>query len=206
MELATSDSRVRGKAVCVADRRFLARALACGCSNFALNGPEEPVRCRTPAGVLSPSPAVTTVVFATLAGGPVLPKDAVRLTADAQTVVTNILTTPDAFPATREGRASHFASRTRIAPAMPRNRITEPANGYRTNGGSNGHTVRGDDRPDAAPDHDVLLERVSALGTTLSEAAGEARSLATDLRKLKRRNRAVTGALAGLKRLGSLVA
>ncbi len=89
---------------------------------------------------------------------------------------------------------------------MPRNRITEPANGYRTNGDANGHAVRGDDEPNAAPDHDELLERVSALGSTLSEAAGEARSLATDIRKLKKRNRAVTGALAGLKRLGSLVA
>ena len=91
---------------------------------------------------------------------------------------------------------------------MPRNRIAE--NGHDRNGphadGGNGHAVRGDDPQNAAPDHDELLERVSALGSTLSEAAGEARSLATDLRKLKKRNRTVTSALAGLKRLGSLVA
>ena len=95
---------------------------------------------------------------------------------------------------------------------MPKNRIAETANGYQSNGhtngtnGTNGHAVRGDDGPNAAPDHDELLERVAALGSTLSDAAGEARSLATDLRKLKRRNRAVTDALAGLKKLGSLVA
>ncbi len=89
---------------------------------------------------------------------------------------------------------------------MPRNRIAETANGYRPTVRANGHAVRGEDEPNAAPDHDALLERVSALGSTLSEAAGEARSLATDLRKLKKRNRAVTGALAGLKKLGSLVA
>ncbi len=80
VELATSDSHVRGEAVCVADRRFVARALACGCTDIALNGPEEPVRCRTPAGELGPSPNVTTLVFATLAGDPVPAKDAVRLT------------------------------------------------------------------------------------------------------------------------------
>ena len=42
----------------------------------------------------------------------------------------------------------------------------------------------------------------AALGGTLSGAAGGVRSPATDLRKLKKRDRAVTGAPVGLKKLG----
>ena len=56
----------------------------------------------------------------------------------------------------------------------------------------------------AAPaDRDVrfLPERVAQPGAAPSEAAGEARSPATDLRGLPKRTRAVTGALAGPKRL-----
>ncbi|QDT17214.1 hypothetical protein [Alienimonas californiensis] len=208
VELATASSEIGGAAVCVADRRFVARALAAGCTQWALNGPEEPVRCRTPAGEFGPSPAGTTLVFATLAGDPVPAEDAVRLTA-AEPAAADRRTapdTPDTPVAARNGRASHFACQTMTAPKMPRNRLAQNSNGYRTNGDANGHAVGGEENPDGPPDHDALLERVSALGSTLSDAASEARSLATDLRKLKRRNRAVTGALAGLKRLGSLVA
>ena len=198
VELATTDSAVRGEAVCVADRRFLARGLAAGCRTIVLNGLEEPVRLDAPGDT------GITVVFATLAGDPAPAKKAVRLIAGHPGGVESS-TTPDTPDAIHPDRVSRPVPQKRNAPAMPRNRIAESANGYRTNG-SNGHAVRGDDEPNAAPDHDALLERVSALGSTLSDAAGEARSLASDLRKLKKRNRAVTGALAGLKRLGSLVA
>ncbi|NNJ24334.1 hypothetical protein [Alienimonas chondri] len=200
VELATASSQVTSKAICVADRRFVARALANGCTEIVLNGPEVPVRCDA-AGTETLS---TTVVFATLAGDPVPAKDAVRLTADEPTnsAPQRAAETPVAV---REGRSSQPASPTRNVPVMPRNRIAQHATGYTTNG-SNGHAVRGDENPDGTPNHDALLERVSALGSTLSDAAGEARSLASDLRKLKKRNRTVTSALAGLKRLGSLVA
>ncbi|QDT16774.1 hypothetical protein [Alienimonas californiensis] len=201
VELATASSQVSGTAICVADRRFVGRALSNGCTEIVLNGAEEPVRCDA-AGTETLS---TTIVFATLAGDPVSAKDAVRLTADEPTnsAPPRAAETPVAV---REGRTSQPASPTRTAPTMPRNRIAQNANGYRTNGDANGHAVRGEENPDTSPDHDALLERVSALGSTLSDAASEARSLATDLRKLKRRNRTVTSALAGLKRLGSLVA
>ena len=206
VELAAAPAETRGKAVCVADRRFLVRALSSGCTRLAVNGPEEPVRLDTPEGV---TPNVT-VVFATLAGDAVPAKDAVRIAAE-EPAAAAVAAPPDTSGAARDGRASQPRTRTRSTPKMPRNRIAENGherNGYHADGanGSNGHAVRGDDPQNAAPDHDELLERVSALGSTLSEAAGEARSLATDLRKLKRRNRAVSGALAGLKRLGSLVA
>ena len=202
VELATAPTETRGKATCVADRRFLTRALSLGCTRVTANGPEEPVRMDAPGG----DAAGITVVFATLAGDPVPATDAVRIAADVpETAHEERTVTPTA--ASTRGRVTHTTTK-RTTP-MPKNRIAEHADGYRSNGhvnGTDGHAVRGDDRPDAAPDHDELLERVSALGSTLSEAAGEARSLATDLRKLKRRNRAVTGALAGLKKLGSLVA
>ena len=203
VELATASSNARGEAVCVADRRFLISALAAGCTRISANGPEEPVRMDTPDG----AGVGTTVVFATLAGDPVPATDAVRISVDIrETAHEEETATPTA--ATARGRVTHTTTKRTPTP-MPKNRIAEHADDHRSNGhvnGTNGHSVRGDDRPDAAPDHDELLERVSALGSTLSEAAGEARSLATDLRKLKRRNRAVTGALAGLKKLGSLVA
>ena len=189
VELATGSSAVRGDAVCVADRRFLAGALTVGCMEITLNGPEEPVRCRTPAGELGPSPAATTLVFAALAGDPVPAKDAVRVAADTRIAATNRRTAPDAvrdIPPTSAPR--------RTIPVTPTNRL----NGHATNG----HAADGEH----GPDHDAVLARVAALGSTLSEAAGEARSLAADLRKLKKRNRAVTGALAGLKKLASLVA
>ena len=204
VELATGPSAARGGAVCVADRRFLISALSAGCTEVALNGPEEPVRCDAagPNGGRD-----VTVVFATLAGDPVPADGAVRVAADAIEMPHEEETaTPTA--ATARGRITHTTPK-RTTPLMPKNRIAETADDYRSNGhvnGTNGRAVRGDDRTDAAPDHDELLERVAALGSTLSDAAGEARSLATDLRKLKRRNRAVTGALAGLKKLGSLVA
>ena len=200
VELATSPGEPHGRAVCVADRRFLLRALSLGCTRVAANGPEEPVRIDTPAGDV-------TVVFATLAGDPAPADGAVRVPADAPETIREEETASRAA-ATARDRITHTTTK-RTANPMPKNRIAETADDYRSNGHvnrTNGHAVRGDDRPDAAPDHDELLERVSALGSTLSEAAGEARSLATDLRKLKRRNRAVTGALAGLKKLGSLVA
>ena len=202
VELATSPAETRGKTTCVCDRRFLIRALSLGCTRVTANGPEEPVRMDAADGAGNSA----TVVFATLAGYPVPATDAVRIAADApETTQEEETTTPAA--ATARDRATHTTAK-RTTP-MPKNRIAEHAADYRSNGhvnGTNGHAVRGDDRLNAAPDHDELLERVSALGSTLSEAAGEARSLATDLRKLKRRNRAVTGALAGLKKLGSLVA
>ena len=75
VELATASSEAIGAAVAVADRRFLARALAAGCSKVSLHGPEEPVRCDAPEGG-------TTVVFATLAGEPVPAAGAVRLAAE----------------------------------------------------------------------------------------------------------------------------
>ena len=203
VELATASSNARGDAVCVADRRFLISALAAGCTRITANGPEEPVRMDAPDGAGNSA----TVVFATLAGDPVPATDAVRIAADIPETTREEETATPAAASTR-GRVTHTTTKRTPTP-MPKNRIAETADGYRSNGhvnGTNGHAVRGDDGPNAAPDHDELLERVSALGSTLSEAAGEARSLATDLRKLKRRNRAVTGALAGLKRLGSLVA
>ena len=203
VELATSPSETRGRAACLCDRRFLVRALSLSCTRVTANGPEEPVRMDAPGD----DAASITVVFATLAGDPVPADGAVRVVADApETTHEEATATPPA--ATARGRVTHTTPKRTPTP-MPKNRIAEHADDYRSNGhvnGTNGHAVRGDDRPDAAPDHDELLERVSALGSTLSEAAGEARSLATDLRKLKRRNRAVTGALAGLKKLGSLVA
>ena len=203
VELATAPAETRGKATCVCDRRFLARALSLGCTRIAANGPEEPVRLDTSDGAGTDA----TVVFATLAGDPVPAKDAVRIAADADERDREENHAPPAVNA--RGRIAPTTTPKRNDAPMPKNRITEHANGYRSNGnvsGTNGHTVRGGDQPNSAPDHDELLERVSALGSTLSDAAGEARSLATDLRKLKRRNRAVTGALAGLKKLGSLVA
>ena len=199
VELATAPAETRGKATCVCDRRFLARALSLGCTRVTANGPEEPVRLDTPDN----RGAAATVVFATLAGDPVSAENAVRIAADANEQDTEQTHAPPA--ATARGRITRTAIPKRNDAPMPKNRIAEHANGHARNGGVNGHAVRGDD-PTAAPDHDALLERVALLGTTLSEAADGARSLATDLRKLKKRNRAVTGALAGLKRLGSLVA
>ena len=202
VELATAPAETRGKATCVADRRFLARALSLGCTRIAADGPEEPVRLDTPDGVGNSA----TVVFATLAGDPVPAKDAVRIAADANEQDPEETHAPPA--ATARGRTAPPTAPNRNDAPMPKNRIAEHANGYRSNGhanGTNGHPVRGDES-NAAPDHDALLERVAALGGMLSDAASEARSLATDLRKLKKRNRAVTGALAGLKKLGSLVA
>ena len=199
VELATAPAETRGKATCVCDRRFLARALSLGCTRIAANGPEEPVRLDTPNGTV----ANATVVFATLAGDPVPAKDAVRIAADANEQDREENDTPPAANA-RDRIAPTTTTPKRNDAPMPKNRIAETADGYRSNGQVNG--VNGHDQRDAAPDHDELLERVAALGSTLSDAAGEARSLATDLRKLKKRNRAVTGALAGLKKLGSLVA
>ena len=203
VELATAPAKTRGKATCVCDRRFLTRALSLGCTKVSADGPEEPVRMNTPDGAGNSA----TVVFATLAGDTVPAKGAVRIADDVDEQDREEITTPPAATA-RVRITTNPATQKRNDAPMPKNRIAEHANGDRSNGhvnGTNGHAVRGDESS-AAPDHDALLERVSALGSTLSEAAGEARSLATDLRKLKRRNRAVTGALAGLKKLGSLVA
>ena len=198
VELATAPAETRGKATCVCDRRFLARALSLGCTKISADGREEPVRLDTP----DDRAAAATIVFATLAGDPVPAKDAVRIAADANEQDHEENHAPPA--ATARGRIAPTTTSKRNDTPMPKNRIAETADGYRSNGQVNG--VNGHDQRDAAPDHDELLERVAALGSTLSDAAGEARSLATDLRKLKRRNRAVTGALAGLKKLGSLVA
>ena len=199
VELATAPAETRGKATCVCDRRFLTRALSLGCTRISANGPEEPVRLDTPDG----QGTNATVVFATLAGDPAPAKDAVRIAADANEQDLEESYAPPA--ATARGRITPATTPKRNSIPMPKNRIADHANGHATNGSTNGHAVRTDE-PNAAPDHDELLERVALLGTTLSEAAGEARSLATDLRKLKKRNRTVTSALAGLKRLGSLVA
>ena len=201
VELTTAPAETRGKTTCVCDRRFLARALSLGCTRIAASGPEEPVRLDTPDG----AGANATVVFATLAGDTVPAKDAVRIAADANEQDREENHAPPA--ATARGRITQTTTTPKRNDApMPKNRIADHVNGHATNGSTNGHAVRGIDEGNAAPDHDELLERVSALGSTLSDAASEARSLATDLRKLKRRNRAVTGALAGLKKLGSLVA
>ena len=201
VELATSDSPVRGAAACAADRRFLALALAAGCPEIALHGPEEPVRCEAPGG----GAGGTTVVFATLAGDPVPAADAVRLTAGGPAP------DPAPKPADERSAAAQFPAKRSAGPA-PRDpgpsRSAHLVIGPAGRPGGRGPTdeiPRNGRRGPDAPDHDALLERVSALGGTLSEAASEARSLATDLRKLKRRNRTVTSALAGLKRLGSLV-
>ena len=200
VELATAPAETRGKAACVCDRRFLKRALSLGCTRISADGPEEPVRSDTPDG----TGANATVVFATLAGDAVPAENAVRVAAEANEQNPMQNHAPPA--ATARGRITPTTTTPkRNSTPMPKNRIAERTNGHASNGSTNGHAIRGGE-PDAAPDHDGLLERVSALGSTLSEAAGEARSLATDLRKLKRRNRAVTGALAGLKKLGSLVA
>ncbi|MEM9703505.1 MAG: hypothetical protein AAF907_13785, partial [Planctomycetota bacterium] len=197
VELAAISSQAIGAAVCVADRRFLIRALAAGCMELALFGPDEPIRCRTPDGA-GPGPD-RTVVFATLTGDPAPATNAVRLTADPSAAV-NMPGAPDT-PDTRSiSRDSSLTSSTqRTNPKMPRHPIAEQTNGHAANGADR------QQESGVAPNHEALLERVSALGATLSEAAGEARSLTTDLRKLKKRNRAVSGALAGLKRLGSLV-
>ncbi|WP_171188477.1 hypothetical protein [Alienimonas chondri] len=128
-----------------------------------LNGAEEPVRCDA-VGTDRPE---TAIVFTTLAGHPAPAKDAVRLTADEPTN-----SAPpgaaETLLAVREGRTSQPASLTRDVSAKPRPRIAQNANGYRTNGDVNGPAVRGDGRPDSPPDHDELLERVSALGSMLS--------------------------------------
>ena len=79
VELATAPAETRGKAVCVCDRRLLARALSLGCTRVTANGPEEPVRLDTPDN----HGAAATVVFATLAGDPVSADGAVRIAADA---------------------------------------------------------------------------------------------------------------------------
>ena len=183
VELATASSETRGAGACVADRRFLARALASGCTEWALNGPEEPVRCDAPAaGDGRPG---TTVVFATLAGDPVPAADAVRLTADG--------------PASAASSTSTNPVPTRRLPApMPANRLNgSPADPAPTDGHArNGH----------AADPDALLGRATALQATLADAAAEAKGLAADLRKLKRRDRLVSSALGSLKRLGSLTA
>ncbi|MFH5804355.1 hypothetical protein [Alienimonas sp. DA493] len=170
VELATASSQVRGAAVCVADRRFVARALTAGCTQWALNGPEEPVRCDGPDADEG-HPGVT-VVFATLAGDPVPAEGAVRLTADGPSspVAAASTSSPAPVPAKRP------------AAPMPANRL-------------NGH---------AAADPEALLDRATALQATLADAAAEAKGLAADLRKLKRRDRLVSSALGSLKRLGSL--
>ena len=156
-----------------------------------------PTTPRNPCGLDTPDGAGpnAAIVFATLAGDPVPAEDAVRIAAEANEQDPKENHAPPA--ATARGRITPTTTSKRNDAPMPKNRIADHVNGYATNGSTNGHAVRGIDEPNAAPDHDALLERVSALGSTLSEAAGEARSLATDLRKLKRRNRAVTGALAG---------
>ncbi|MFH5806828.1 hypothetical protein [Alienimonas sp. DA493] len=189
VELATASSETRGGAVCVADRRFLARALAAGCTAWKLNGPEEPVRCDAPdAGDGRPG---TTVVFATLAGDPVPAEDAVRLTADGPSSVD--------FPS-----STRSVPKRKLSAAAPANRLSGspaapvPTNGYAANGqAANGH---------AAADPEALLDRATALQATLADAAAEAKGLAADLRKLKRRDRLVSSALGSLKRLGSLTA
>ncbi|MFH5806822.1 hypothetical protein [Alienimonas sp. DA493] len=167
VELATSSSEAPGAAIAVADRRFLARALAAGCVRIALFGPEEPVRCDALGN------GGTTVVFATLAGDAVPAGGAggaVRLTAE------------DPSPAAAAPATVPFRSPD-PAPEMPR------------------------PKPDApAADPEALLDRMTVLTATLSEAASQARSLAADLRKLKKRDRAVATALDGLKRLGGLAA
>ncbi|MFH5806306.1 hypothetical protein [Alienimonas sp. DA493] len=106
VELATAYSEVRGGAVAVADRRFLARALAAGCDRIALHGPEEPVRCDAAGD------GGTTVVFATLAGDAVAASGAVRLTAEAPA---------PAAPATVPFRSPD------PAPEMPRSQQDAPA-------------------------------------------------------------------------------
>ncbi|QDT16547.1 hypothetical protein [Alienimonas californiensis] len=169
VELATASSEVTGKAVAVADRRFLARALAAGCARIVLHGPEEPVRCD------APKDAGTTVVFATLAGDAVPAEGAVRLIAEAGPA-------PEPSPAAAAPATVPFRS-PNPAPAVSRSKPDVPA-----------------------ADPEALLDRAAALTAALSEAASQARSLSADLRKLKRRDRAVASALGSLKRLGDLAA
>ena len=102
--LAADDSHVRGGTERVADRRFLARALACDRTDVAPNGPEGRSAAGTPAGEPGPSPAVSTLVFAALvfaalAGDPVPAKDAVRLSADGPKAVKSRRAAPDTSPA-----------------------------------------------------------------------------------------------------------
>ena len=167
VELATASSDATGEAIAVADRRFLARALAAGCSKVWLHGPEEPVRCD------SAGEGGTTVVFATLAGEPVPAGGAVRLSAE-----------PSSAPPAPSVSAANPAS-------VP---FPNPA------------PVMSRPKPAAAADPEVLLNRAAALTATLSDAASQARSLSADLRKLKKRDRAVASALGSLKRLGDLAA
>ncbi|QDT16637.1 hypothetical protein [Alienimonas californiensis] len=191
VELTTADSDVRGAAICVADRRFVARALSAGCTQWVLNGPEEPVRCDAPAGDGQPG---TTVVFATLAGDPVPADGAVRLTAEGPaSAVPATTVTPMKRPATQMP-----ANRLNGSPAEPTATNGHAANGHAANGhAANGH---------AAADPEALLDRATALQATLADAAAEAKGLAADLRRLKRRDRLVSSALGSLKRLGSLTA
>ena len=173
VELATASSDVTGEAIAVADRRFLARALAAGCSRIAPHGPEEPVCCDTPGE------GGTTVVFATLAGESVAAEGAVRLAAE-----------PSPAPAAVEPESAPpsvpFRTPSEL-PAVTRTRSDAPA-------------------APAAPAPEALIERTAALTATLSDAAAQARSLAADLRKLKKRDREVSAALGSLKRLGNLAA
>ncbi|MFH5806670.1 hypothetical protein [Alienimonas sp. DA493] len=196
VELVTASSQVRGTAICVADRRFVARALATGCRKIVLNGPEEPVRCDA-AGDGRPG---TTLVFATLAGDPVPAKDAVRLTGEAPaSAAPAAAVTPAKRPATPMP-----ANRLNGSPADPAPTNGHAANGHPANGhAANGHAANG--HP-AAADSEALLDRATALQATLADAAAEAKGLAADLRKLKRRDRLVSSALGSLKRLGSLTA
>ncbi len=124
----------------------------------------------------TPGEAGTTVVFATLAGDPIPAEGTVRLTAEASPVPSAV--EPKSAP-----------------PSVPfRNSIETPA------------VTRSRPETSAAPAPEALLERTAALTATLSDAASQARSLAADLRKLKKRDREVSAALGSLKRLGNLAA
>ena len=196
VELAASPAETRGTGTCVADRRFLLRALSLGCTRLAMNGHEEPVKCETPDGN-------ATVVFATLAGDPVPADGVVRVRNDAD--ANEETAAPAATIRRRDVAHNHTTTNGRITTQMSRNRINGSTNGHAANGHTPRNHFNGDEDRDAVPEVEALLERVSSLGTTLSDAAGEARSLATDLRKLRKRDRAMDSALAGLRKLGSLV-
>ncbi len=118
----------------------------------------------------------TTVVFATLAGDAVPAEGAVRLVAEVPSRSSAV--EPESAPPTVPFRSPN------PTPAVTRS-PTEAS---------------------AAPAPEALLERTAALSATLSDAAAQARSLAADLRKLKKRDREVSAALGSLKRLGNLAA
>ena len=164
VELATGSSAVRGETVCVADRRFLARGLAAGCTALALNGPEEPVRMATPAS----GPGGVTVVFATLAGDAVPAKDAVRVAAEpaAAETAAAFTDTPHAPAPVRE--APPTATPRRTIPITPANRL----NGHAANGRATDGPCRRGRKPAAEPRRRARTHRRPRLDAVGSRRRG----------------------------------